>query len=125
MNKKVLIIDNEKNVANSLHRLFYNEGCEVDTAYSFDEGKNALIRSDFDIVISDFNLGSKEGIELLEYSKEKNPKGARILISAEVDRTPFFLSEGRKKGFRLVLKPWNDDYLLATVQEAIEAATTI
>jgi DNA-binding NtrC family response regulator len=122
MNRSILLIDDDKHVLSGLYRLLHAEGHEVETANGYDEGKSALLNQDFEVVISDFDLAGKNGIDLLDYSKEKNPRGARILISAEVDRTPYFLSEGRKKGFKLVLKPWNDDYLLATLQEALASS---
>ena len=67
LGKKVLIVDDEKDILDVLTELL--ELCKLDTASSFEEAKDFLDRYDYDIVILDI-MGVK-GFDLLEIAKQK------------------------------------------------------
>ena len=67
LGKKVLIVDDEKDVLDALTELL--DMCKVDTASSFDEAKGLLERDDYDVVILDI-MGVK-GFDLLEIAKKR------------------------------------------------------
>jgi DNA-binding NtrC family response regulator len=67
MGKKVLIVDDEKDILDVLTELL--ELCKLDTASSFEEAKDFLDRYDYDIVVLDI-MGVK-GFDLLEIAKQK------------------------------------------------------
>ena len=67
MGKKVLIVDDEKDVLEVLTELL--ELCKVDTASSFEQAKQLLERYDYHIVVLDI-MGVK-GFELLKIAKER------------------------------------------------------
>ena len=67
MGKKVLIVDDEKDVLEVLTELL--ELCKVDTASSFEQAKQLLERCDYHIVVLDI-MGVK-GFELLKIAKER------------------------------------------------------
>ena len=68
MGKKVLIVDDEKDVLEVLTELL--ELCKVDTANSFEQAKKLLERNDYHIVVLDI-MGVK-GFELLKIAKERD-----------------------------------------------------
>ena len=67
MGKKVLIVDDEKDVLDTLTELL--ELCKIDRASSFEEAKDLLEEYEYDIVVLDI-MGVK-GFELLEIAKNK------------------------------------------------------
>jgi len=68
--KKVLIVDDEKDVLDTLVDLL--DACKIDTASSFEEGKTQLESETYDLAVLDI-MGVK-GFELLEIaSKRKIP----------------------------------------------------
>ena len=67
MGRKVLIVDDEKDILDVLTELL--ELCKIDTASSFEEAKDLLGRYDYDIVVLDI-MGVK-GFDLLEIAKQK------------------------------------------------------
>ena len=67
LGKKVLIVDDEKDVLDSLIELL--DLCKIDAATSFEEAKDFLERYDYDIVVLDI-MGVK-GFELLEIAKNR------------------------------------------------------
>jgi DNA-binding NtrC family response regulator len=67
MGKKVLIVDDEKDILDVLTELL--ELCKLDTASSFEEAKDFLDHYDYDIVVLDI-MGVK-GFDLLEIVKQK------------------------------------------------------
>ncbi|OGR22632.1 MAG: response regulator receiver protein [Desulfobacterales bacterium RIFOXYA12_FULL_46_15] len=66
--KKILIVDDEKDVLESLVDLL--DMCKLDTAWSFEEGKRLLEKNDYDVAILDI-MGVR-GFELLELAKKHN-----------------------------------------------------
>ena len=67
LGKKVLIVDDEKDVLDVLVELL--NLCKIDTASSFEEATGLLDRYDYDIVVLDI-MGVK-GFDLLEIAKKK------------------------------------------------------
>jgi len=66
--KRVLIVDDEQDVLDMLIELL--EICKIDTALSFEEGKNLLETNRYDLAILDI-MGVK-GFELLEIANQQN-----------------------------------------------------
>jgi DNA-binding response OmpR family regulator len=66
--KRVLVVDDEKDVLDSLSALL--DMCKVDTALSFEEGRRLLEDSVYDIAILD--IMGVQGFELLEIANRRN-----------------------------------------------------
>ncbi|MCP4724612.1 MAG: sigma-54-dependent Fis family transcriptional regulator [bacterium] len=82
MNRKILIVDDEEIIRNSLSYFLSSEGFDVDIA---DNGKTAQKKIEevsFDIVITDINMPEMDGIELLKNVTETRPETFFIIITA-------------------------------------------
>lgn len=66
--KKILVVDDEKDVLESLCELL--DICKLDTALSFEEGKRLFEENDYDVAILD--IMGVQGFELLEIAKKHN-----------------------------------------------------
>ena len=65
--KKILIVDDEKDVLDSLSELL--DICRLDTAQSFEEGKRLLEKNTYDVAILD--IMGVNGFKLLEIANER------------------------------------------------------
>jgi CheY-like chemotaxis protein len=84
MSAKLLIIDDEKPVAEALSLFFQFEGYEVRTANSAEEGIAILPDWRPDLAIVDVFLPKMSGIDLAIHLRNTNPSIAVMLVSGEV-----------------------------------------
>jgi DNA-binding response OmpR family regulator len=69
MNPKALIVDDEKIIRNLLEAIVVNLGFEVTTADNGNLAENALMSDDFDLVITDLEMGNTNGFQVIERAK--------------------------------------------------------
>lgn len=81
---KVLIIDDNKNMCETLADILEEKGYETVTAKTAFEGIQAAQKSFFNIALIDINLPDKTGIELLKRFKSTYPSRINIIITASV-----------------------------------------
>jgi DNA-binding NtrC family response regulator len=68
LGRRLLIVDDEKDILETV--IYLLKMCKIDTASSFEEGKNLLEKYDYDLVVLDI-MGVK-GFDLLEIANERN-----------------------------------------------------
>jgi DNA-binding response OmpR family regulator len=80
---KILIIEDEKDLLNSINDFLLKDGhvCEIADDYFKAEEKIALYK--YDIILIDITLPHGNGLELLKLLKEDNPETGTIIISAK------------------------------------------
>lgn len=82
MNERLLIVEDEETLCESLKRVLSREGYLVDTAYSAEAALEFLERGLYDLIITDIILPGITGIELLKILKERLPEQIVILTTA-------------------------------------------
>jgi two-component system response regulator HydG len=65
MKKKILIIDDDLDMCALLSGFLIRNNYDVEVSYSAVQGIAKFKQSNFDIVISDFRLGDKDGKDVL------------------------------------------------------------
>lgn len=114
---KILIVDDEVQVASALRRLFRREGFSVEVALTGEEALQKLSTFEADLVISDFRMRGMNGAELLEQVLRISPRAVRILLSGHADlwscSSPTTAAEAIS---HFISKPWDDDHLVARVR---------
>jgi len=78
----VLIVDDDPVVLPALATAVKRANCEVYSAQNRADAMRILARNSVDIVISDFQLGPENGVELLEAVHASYPRTMTVLISA-------------------------------------------
>ena len=81
MKKKILIVEDEKILAEMYYDRFVQAGFKVVTAYSAEEGIEAALKEKPDLIVLDILLPRENGISFLEKLR-KNPKIASTKIVA-------------------------------------------
>ena len=112
---KILIIEDEKKIANALRRGLENEGYSATVAYNGEEGFFLLHNDSFDLLILDVMLPGRDGLEILSTLRTKQFKTPVLILSAKdtvEDRV-----EGLEKGADdYLVKPFAFPELLARIR---------
>jgi DNA-binding NtrC family response regulator len=82
MAERLLIVDDETTLCNSLRRVFEREGYEVAVAGDAEEGLRLFAESTFDLVLSDILLPHLSGIEFLQEMKKLVPEQLVVVMTA-------------------------------------------
>jgi len=115
---RILIIDDEPRMCDSLVRLLSLEDFDIFTALSGREAMLCLSEFKFNIVILDVVLPDMGGLHLMDKIKAHNPDSAVIVVTgnANLDSAVQAL---RKGAYDYLRKPFEFDELLKTIQNAL------
>jgi DNA-binding NtrC family response regulator len=114
----VLIIDDEAAIRESLETLLEFEGYRVDSAETGEQGLAKMGEQPFDLVLLDFALPDRNGLEILSEIRDRDPDLAVIMITAygTVDNAVRAMQNGANN---FIQKPWDNEKLLADVRAAV------
>ena len=111
---KILLIDDDEWIRDSLCLLFEAEGCELLALETAEEGLKALHHQNYDIIISDYKLPGMDGLEFLKQIHISHPNAIRIMITAYINES--LVSEGKKIGVQdFIAKPFTSEILQASL----------
>jgi CheY-like chemotaxis protein len=124
---KILIVDDERSIVDSLEEIIGSAGYDVVCAYS---GKEALAKaSEFcpDILLSDVLMPKMHGFELALQIKQICPQCLLLLFSGQAATAQLaqsFAQTFTRLGYRFELlpKPIHPETLLKTLQESLTRA---
>lgn len=111
---RVLVVDDEKFIADTLAAILQIKGYTVQAAYSAEEALPKAAALAPDILISDVMMGPMNGIQLALHIVALHPRCGVFLISGNDDAARLLESAG-KHGFNfpLLAKPIHPDELLS------------
>ena len=114
----VLIIDDEAGIRESLETLLEFEGYKVSSAETGEQGLAKLGEHPYDLVLLDFALPDRNGLEILADIRDRDPQMAVIMITAygTVDNAVRAMQNGATN---FIQKPWDNEKLLADVRVAV------
>ncbi|HZU22494.1 MAG TPA: response regulator, partial [Terriglobales bacterium] len=115
---RVLIIDDEHEIRESLQTLLELEGYSVTTACNGADGLEQAANEPHDLVLLDYALPDMNGMEVLRELQERDCQLAVIMITA-YGTVENAVSAIRCGAVNFIQKPWDNDKLLADVQSAI------
>lgn len=81
MKKKLLIIDDEKIILESLRHELVHDGYEVTTAENGEEGLAIMKRQYLDLIVTDLMMEGIDGLEVLKAVKEYDPEISVIILT--------------------------------------------
>src|SRR6201986_324117 len=114
----ILIIDDEAAIRESLETLLEFEGYSVHSAETGEEGLARLSERTFDLVLLDFALPDRNGLEILADIRSRDSELAVIMITAygTLDNAVRAMQQGATN---FIQKPWDNEKLLADVRASI------
>jgi DNA-binding NtrC family response regulator len=115
---RILIVDDEEAIRESLDTLLTLEGFSVSTAGDGPSGMELLSRNEYDLLLLDLALPGQSGIDLLPRIVEMQPNLPVIMITAygTVGNVVDAIRAGAEN---FVQKPWDNEKLLADIRAAV------
>jgi len=116
---RILVVDDEKIIRESIAFILKKEGFAVTEAAN---GKDALAKltgESFDIIITDLEMPEMKGIELLDHAMHINPQGLVVIITA-YGSLETAIAALRKGASDYILKPIEFDELLVKIHRLLE-----
>jgi DNA-binding NtrC family response regulator len=114
----ILIIDDEVAIRESLETLLEFEGYSVESAETGEDGLARLNERTFDLVLLDFALPDRNGLEILADIRSRDSQLAVIMITAygTLDNAVRAMQQGATN---FIQKPWDNEKLMADVRAAV------
>ncbi len=114
----ILIIDDEAAIRESLETLLEFEGYSVESAETGEQGLAKIGQRPFDLVLLDYALPDRNGLEVLAEIRERDPQLAVIVVTAygTVDNAVRVIQAGATN---FIQKPWDNEKLLADVRGVV------
>ncbi|MFC1516666.1 sigma-54-dependent transcriptional regulator [Thermodesulfobacteriota bacterium] len=116
---KILIVDDELVMRESLAGWLERDGHETDTAASGQEALTKLKASKYDILLVDIQMEGLSGLDVLRHVKEDDPDVAVVMITAYGSISTAI--EAMKNGaYDYLLKPFDPDALGVLIDKIVE-----
>jgi DNA-binding NtrC family response regulator len=115
---RILIIDDEHAIRESLDTLLNLEGFAVDAAGDGAAGLDLLARNEYDLLLLDLALPGQTGIELLPRILEVQP-GLPVIMITAFGTVGNVVDAIRAGAENFVQKPWDNEKLLADIRAAV------
>ena len=107
-NLKLLLIDDDEWIRDSMRLFFESEGCDLVTLETAEEALERIEKQHFDIIISDFRLPGMDGIELFKRTQNSCRSTLKILITAYMNEQ--VLSAAKRVGIHdMIEKPFKTE----------------
>jgi len=110
---KILVVDDDENVRESLRAILSAKGYDVDLAA---DGKEAIRKTEsaaYNVALTDIRLPDMNGVELLTRMKDTVPKMRKIVVTG-------YPSMQNAKADAYLLKPVDVEKLLTTIEAHLE-----
>ena len=121
---KILIIDDERSIRNSLKEILVDEGYVVDVAEDGAQGLAMADKEKYSIIFCDIKMPGMDGVEVLDKLVEMGIDSAVVMISGHGDISTAV--ECIKKGaFDFIPKPLDLNRILITIKNATEKVSLV
>jgi CheY-like chemotaxis protein len=117
---RILIVDDERMIADTLSTIFRGAGYETYTAYNGQLGLDAARTLSPRLVLSDVSMPEMDGVSMAMQICKNQPEVKVMLISGQAGTTNL-LRRAEEKGFHFELleKPIHPDEIMRKVAEAL------
>ena len=116
----VLLVDDEQHALNALKRSLYKEPYKVFLALNAAEGLEILNHNEIDLVVTDFEMPEKSGIEFLQEVKEAYPETISIMLTGRAGYEEAVRAINDGLVYRYLTKPWENEELKVTLRQALQ-----
>jgi DNA-binding NtrC family response regulator len=119
MKPKILIVDDEKAIRESVSHVLTEEGYETEIASTGKEALKYLNENDYEVMITDLKMPEMDGIDLIKESLKICPSTSVIIITAHAS-VESAIEALRIGAFDYILKPFDFDDLILKVQRLLD-----
>jgi two-component system nitrogen regulation response regulator NtrX len=122
MKPRILVVDDEPAIRDTMRMILEYDGYDVLLAGSGAEALAAAERDAPDLVFLDIKMPGLDGLEVLGRLRAMNDTTPVVIVSAHGSASTA-LEAGRLGAFRFIEKPLSKDYVLDAVREGLELGT--
>ena len=115
MPKKILLVDDDQGISNSLSILLRGEGHYVDVTTDSTEGAVLIKKNRYDVSIFDYKMKGLNGVDLLKLIKVKNPQCAVFIISGMLNIDKLSNKKNADLVTSIITKPFDVEALLQRI----------
>ncbi len=117
---EVLLLDDEPIVGKRLKPALAKMGCEVEVFENPEQALSRLSRKEFQIVVTDIRMDDIDGMQVLEFVRDRWPNSKVIMITGYAMMS--LAREAMEKGaFDFIAKPFKPDDLREVIVKAARA----
>jgi len=114
----ILVVDDDAGIRENIADLLSSENYEVVSAANADEAMRVLESQRIDLLLTDFQMPGRNGVELIEVARRANHRVPAILMTAYLYVFEQ-MDERRREGVTLLRKPFDAEEILQTVAEKL------
>ena len=119
---KLIIIDDERGIRNTLREILADEGHEVDVAENGRQGLEMIRTKTYDLIFSDIKMPEMDGLELLAALKTgEEPVDAPIVMISGHGDVETAVQALKTGAYDFLLKPLDLNRILITTKNALES----
>ncbi len=124
MAMKILIIDDERSIRNSLKEILADEGYDVDVAENGAQGCAMVDKEKYSVIFCDIKMPEMDGMEVLDRLTQMGVDAAVIMISGhgDIDTAVDCIKRG---AFDFIQKPLDLNRILITIKNATEKVSLV
>jgi two-component system, NtrC family, nitrogen regulation response regulator NtrX len=116
---RILIIDDEKSIRNTLREILEYESYQVDEAANGEEGLQKIENEEYDAVLCDIKMPKMDGMTVLSKAKEIDEDLPFVMISGH-GNVEMAVEATKKGAFDFIVKPPDLNKLLITLRNTID-----
>ncbi len=117
---KILFVDDEEEILQSIKREFHFEPFEILTAKSAVEALKILAGEHVDIIVSDDRMPGMSGSELLAEVNRLHPEICKIMLTGHGNFASVVRSINEARIYRFLLKPVSGEELIGIIHHALQ-----
>ena len=117
--QRILVVDDDENIRNTMKTILEDEGYIVDLAANGNEAIQKTKKSAYNIALLDFRLPDMEGVELLKLMSDTVPRTRKIMVTGYPSMQNA-IAALNKKADAYLIKPIDIENLLNTVKEQLQ-----
>ncbi|MCK5219790.1 response regulator, partial [bacterium] len=118
---KILIVDDERGIRESLDIFLSDEGHAIDTASNGREALFLLKKHNYDLVLTDVRMPDMNGMVLMKEIKEKMRQPVPVIILTAYGTIQSAVTAVKEGASDFILKPFEIEHLRKAVNKALES----
>ncbi len=115
---KILVVDDEEDIRESLETLLAMEGYTVDLASSGGEGLQRIENVQYDLVLLDLMMPDRSGMDVLRDIRERDREVPVFMVTA-YGTIPVAVEALKAGATDFIQKPWRNEQLLIEIERAL------
>lgn len=125
MVKRILFVDDERQILRALKRLFVHSDYEVNFANSAKEALDILDEKEVELLITDIRMPDMDGFELLREVKSLYPLTLRVALSGYTDNNKIYNALEDNLAKIYLFKPWDNKELIGIIDRLFELESVL